>query len=278
MRNMLMLTLLLAVGVGQPALATTYVSTGAGTVAMTYDADPNGVYPDSTGYGDFTNIQSDFTAGLDYPTPEQGAFEWYVDPLLDLSGYMLGQIPVTATIGPDGLLLTVNGQPVVEVSWEDLGYVYTPGLGVFLTEMPTPESFFPADPDRILGLYDYDHEPDGESDLLFDVTGGGGSYHLDGGIYRSATWMGLQGTGLPEAFADYLDAVLPGLPPELLDQIRAIDLAPLAVLELLIGAAGGPIPGSDVEMAGEFEITVRAHRAPSPAVETSWGSVKSLFR
>ncbi|MCK4302915.1 MAG: hypothetical protein KAY24_01615, partial [Candidatus Eisenbacteria sp.] len=246
-----------------PAWATTYTSTCAGALSGTYDADPNGVYPDETGYGDFTAVESDYVATLEFPLPEEGYFDWYLDPVLYITGTLIGQIPVLGSIDADGILVQLGGQPVIDASWEELGYEYIPGLGLFLTNMITPESFFPADPDRILGLYEYDHEPDGQVDVALEITGAGGVHHLVGNIFRSATWMGIQGTGLPEAFADYLDSVLPGLPPELLDQIRAIDLTPFIDFELLIGYYGGPIAGNDLEGSGTFELTVRAVREPT---------------
>jgi hypothetical protein len=269
---------ILALTVG-PVAAATYTSTLTGSGTFTYDADPNGVYPDSSGYGDFGIISADYVITLDYPQPDQGSFDWYVDPRVNISGWIVNEVPFQIILDEAGLHAILNGQPLADYSWQEMGYTYVSGLGVYLTSMATPASFFPADPDRVLGYYDYDYEPDGLQDFIVEITGAGGNHHFQGYTMRSATWMGLQGTALPSAFADFVAMNLPGIPEELLDIIRAIDLSPLIEIEAMIGTLGGPIEGNDISGEGTFDIRLHVtDEQPTAVRETTWGALKAHFR
>ncbi|MCK4547146.1 MAG: hypothetical protein KAW17_06860 [Candidatus Eisenbacteria sp.] len=275
-----------------PAAAITYTTTINGTATLGYDADPNGIYPDPAGYGEFGLLEGDYVVTTEgFPPPEAGYFNWYVDPTLYAYGTLLGPVrdvnangkntrgyAVELVVNDLGIVLMIDGGIVGGASWEDLGYVYVAGKGIYMTTMITPDSFFPPDPDRLCGLYEGDYEPDGQYDFVLEITGSGGAHHFIMNLYRSATWMGMQGTGVPSRFADWLAIVLPGIPEDLLDQLRIVDLTPLIGLEAIIGDLGGPIPGNDLEMQGTFGFTILAECTGASAVDaTTWTRVKALY-
>jgi hypothetical protein len=273
-----------------PAMAETYTTELNGTAQFSYDANPNVKFPDLVGYGVFGVLGGNYILTTEgFPPPEAGVYNWYLDPRIDASGAALGlRGPVTTNasgyaihlvVDENGVLLTVNGDVFGQATWAELGYLYVAGKGVYMTTMVTPDVFFPPDPDRLVGLYESDYDGDSQSDFDLMIAGSGGAHKFQLNFNRSATWMGLEGTGLSEAFADWLDTMLPGLPPDLLDPFRGIDMSPLVDLEALLGHLGGPVPGKDVLLAGTIGLTLLVEcTGASTAEAATWSKVKAMYR
>jgi len=252
----------------------TYVSTIEGTFTGGYDADPNGICPDADGYGDFLCAESDYVATLDYPQPTDGFFEWYLAPDIHASVLMLGQVPMELSIDEQGVFFYFMGELAASYAWSELGYSWVAGYGLDLGIHETPEGAWPADPDRILGFWDYDYDADGNPELDVDITGAGGVHHAVGCFHRSMTWAAGTGTDMPNDFADWLEAHMAGFDAGFL---RGIDLAPLAMVDSTLIDFGGPIPGEDASAVGGFLVTLTAHRGDTATKGSSWSELKALY-
>ena len=253
----------------------TYISTIEGLFTGTYDANPNGICPDPDGYGNFLCFDGDYLAALNYPAPSEGFFEWYVAPDIHIFGLLLQQVPMELVINQQGVVFYFMGEIARTYSWGELGYVWVPGYGLYLGEHETPEGAWPADPDRIVGFWDYDYDNDGYQDLAIDIDGVNGMHHATGCFFRSMTWAAGTGTGMPNDFADWLEAHLVGFDASFL---RGIDLEPLAMVDATIIDFGGPIQGApDVTGEGFFLVTLTAYRGSTATKDTTWGNLKALY-
>lgn len=267
--TMAVLILMLAI----PAMSTDYISTWNGSLAFSYDGDVNAVFPDPVGYGDFLTGTCDYAMTLDFPAVGE-EYDWFIAPQATVVALLLGQIPIELQIDEDGVRIYMMGDLQSDLPWSEFGYTWLPGYGLYVASMVTPEDAFPADPDRLLGIWDNDHDWDGTNDVAFNVTGAGGIHHVDGVFSRSMTWAGANGTGLLNEFATWLDENIPGLPTDLLYDS---DLSFFAEFDSFIYAFGGPVPGADIVGEGAFSAVITATETITATEETSWSAIKGLY-
>ena len=254
------------------ATAGLHISTIDGSLNYWYNANVNGEFPDITTNGTFLWADCDYSVTLDFPPIEHGDFEWYVEPSANIYGMVHG-IPIELIVDEDGIFIYSNGEISKDKYWEEFGYSWVEGRGLLLETMATPASAFPADPDRVVGLWEHDLEPDGAQDILASILGSNGNYSLQFYVTRSLYWVGMNGPALVENFADWVEVKLPGVPTDL---IREQDIGPFMDMDLMIYALGGAIPGIDISGSGSFSVTIRAigGTATEPS---SWSQIKALY-
>ncbi len=257
-----------------PAAADTYLSTFIGDCSYEYDGNPNGIFPDYVGYGNFLAAAGDYMMILDFPPTAEGLHDWYLEPYAVFDGMIAGQIPVQAMVDEAGIRVYLAGNLAEEITWADEGLTWVPGKGLYITTMVTPAEAFPADPDRLLGIWSNDYEWDGQDDVIIEITGAGGAHHVDAQVTRSMSWVGANGTGLLNEFLDWVDSKIPGLP---LEMFYDSDLSFVADIDAYIYAFGGPVEGADIVGTGTCNVTLRAEECATAVESSSWSAVKALF-
>ena len=73
-----------------PAAADTYLSTFIGDCSYEYDGNPNGIFPDYVGYGNFLAAAGDYMMILDFPPTAEGLHDWYLEPYAVFDGMIAG--------------------------------------------------------------------------------------------------------------------------------------------------------------------------------------------
>ncbi len=251
----------------------TYISTLEGTFVGEYDADPNGVCPDWTGYGMFLCGGADFFVNLNYPDPVEGFFDWYAYVDFFATGMLLSQVPIGLNINADGVAFWMWDELAYMASWAELGFVWMDPYGLYLGEYATPPEIWPPNADAILGNWTYDYDGGGD-DFGINIAEDGEGYEAEGCMFRSISWLASTGTGIPNVLADFLEAYVDGMDASWL---RAVDLGPLVMVDETIIDFGGPIPGADATANGGYFVQLTAHRGSTAVGETSWGALKSLY-
>lgn len=248
-----------------------------------YNSNPNGVFPDHDGYGDFghTIVATDVV----FDFPEFSLFDryvYYLQPDLTLTLRFPRNfitLEMNGFINDDGISLGIFGVPIITKSWDEIGGgklpPYVPGKGFRLGVAPPPP-FTPPSLDLFDCHREMDYDEDGELDLTMDITSQG-DYEtlLEYYQYRSYTWMADQGTGIPNWFADRIQEHVPCIPLPL-DWLREVDLSDFADLgafqpplsqgdwehfglddvDLLTAYAFGPSPPTTADIIGDFDGSI----------------------
>ncbi|MDP7021878.1 MAG: hypothetical protein QGH30_05945 [Candidatus Krumholzibacteria bacterium] len=266
-----MLVLCLAFG---SAGAVTYTSSLAGVISGSYDADPNGIFPDRVTYADFISGQSSYMLNLDYPPVEDGPFDWFIDPFLVIDAMVMNQNPTRFIIDNFGLTIYQLAEITTQISWADMGYDYYEGYGIFVGNSPTADDAFPLNPDALVGAWAFDQDLDGSNDIETIVYGVGGTHlaYLD--LLRSMTWLGETETAIGEELSVWISENFPGMPT---DFLRSVDLSSLVDLDNTVLAFGGPGYGLDMTFSGSFNFYITAHRDETAADSSSWSLLKSIY-
>ena len=258
-----------------------------------YNANPNGDYPDPTGYGDFghTDVHMDVL----YDFPEFSLFDdykYYIRPELTLTlrfPRTFLTLELNGSINDDGISLGLFGVPIVSRGWDEMSVdlpTYVPGKGFYMGVHKAP-LFTPPDLDFMNGSWEMDYDEDDQVDLEYSIDSTG-DYAADFTYdqYRSYIWMADQGTGISNWFADRIQEKIPFLPLPL-DWMREIDLSDFADLsdfqpplsngdwehfglddiDLLCSYGFGPSAPSTADIIGDIDgsVTLSMESVPEPS-------------
>jgi len=197
--------------------------------------------------GEVGMFHTDFGAFKNLP---EGAAYWYLAPDFQIRQRFGRKLKLVSGADEEGLYLRIPHIVNLRVSWEDLGYQYYDGLGIYLGYKQAPDWLENLQIDPYLGYYSWDFNDDGKADLEVEFSKDPSEplpYQLDALLYSMFALPS------PHPFGPFLGfaEMFPCLPQEVIDCLE----------ELTIGC---PIPLPNISWCGEFEGSILLQAIPEP--------------